>query len=165
LSPFPPRIDRITSRLYTTGMNKTAQGDKETTVGSLFFLILDAAYDLQARMEVDLEKVGLSGAKASVLDVLGKASEALTLGDVADRNCCVRSNITQLIDRLEGDGLVRRVNDADDRRIRRAALTTAGRKAWEDAREVIAKQEQELAALLSREEVTVLTKALKRISS
>ncbi|MGH7702319.1 MAG: MarR family winged helix-turn-helix transcriptional regulator [Gemmatimonadales bacterium] len=146
-------------------MNKHALGEKDTAVGSLFFVILDAAFELQARMEVDLEKVGLSGAKASVLDVLGKATEALTLSDVADRNCCVRSNITQLIDRLEVDGLVRRVNDPDDRRIRRAALTTAGRKAWEDAKVVIAKQEQGLAEILSREEVTVLTRALSRISS
>lgn len=146
-------------------MNKTAQEETATELGALFFLILDAAHELQGRMEADMEKVGLSGAKASVLHVLGDASEALTLSDVADRNCCVRSNITQLIDRLEVDGLVRRVNDPDDRRIVRAALTTAGRKAWEDAKGVIDKQEQGLAEILSREEVTVLTRALSRISS
>ena len=149
-------------------MNKSALDEKDTKdteVGSLFFLILDAAFELQGRMEVDMEKVGLSGAKARVLDVLGKATEPLTLSDVADRNCCVRSNITQLIDRLEIDGLVRRVNDPDDRRIRRAALTTPGKKAWEDAKTVIAKQQQGLAEIMSREEVTVLTRALSRISS
>jgi DNA-binding MarR family transcriptional regulator len=40
----------------------------------------------------------------------------------------VRSNITQLVDRLEADKLVRRVDDAADRRSLRAAITPLGRE-------------------------------------
>jgi DNA-binding MarR family transcriptional regulator len=36
---------------------------------------------------------------------------------------CVRSNITQLIDRMQAEGLVRRIPDPQDRRSVRAALT------------------------------------------
>jgi len=41
----------------------------------------------------------------------------------------VRSNITQLMDRLEKDGLVRRRADRDDRRSVLAELTPAGTQA------------------------------------
>jgi DNA-binding MarR family transcriptional regulator len=40
---------------------------------------------------------------------------------------CVRSNITQLVDRLEADGLVRRVDHPSDRRgVMAAPLTPLG---------------------------------------
>ncbi len=39
---------------------------------------------------------------------------------------CVRSNITQLVDRLEADGLVRRVDNPSDRRGVMAAATPLG---------------------------------------
>ena len=66
-------------------------------------------------------------AKQSALTQLALAGEPLTLGDLAARLSCVRSNITQLVDRLEADGLVRRVDDAADRRSVRAELTDRGR--------------------------------------
>jgi len=42
---------------------------------------------------------------------------------------CVKSNVTQLVDRLEADGLVERAPDPNDRRSRLAMLTERGRKA------------------------------------
>jgi hypothetical protein len=53
---------------------------------------------LERRLDSALGKVGLSGAKASVLHALGQEDQALTLSQLADENCCVRSNITQLVD-------------------------------------------------------------------
>ena len=77
-------------------------------------------------MEEALGTVGLSVAKQSALTKLAEAGEPLTLSELAARLSCVRSNITQLVDRLEGDGLVRRVADPADRRTVRAALTPLG---------------------------------------
>jgi DNA-binding MarR family transcriptional regulator len=143
--------------------NQPATATKVTE--SLLFQILDAAEELEERLEAAFAKVGLSGAKASVLHALGEAAEPLSLSEVAEHNCCVRSNITQLVDRLEADGLVRRVNDADDRRIRRAALTVAGRKAYEDGVKVLNEQQQAVEERLTKEEADVLSKALEKLSS
>jgi DNA-binding MarR family transcriptional regulator len=143
--------------------NQSATATKVTE--SLLFQILDAAEELEERLEAAFAKVGLSGAKASVLHALGEAAEPLSLSEVAEHNCCVRSNITQLVDRLEADGLVRRVNDADDRRIRRAALTVAGRKAYEDGVKVLNEQQQAVEERLTKEEANVLSKALEKLSS
>jgi len=57
-----------------------------------------------------------------------EADEPVPLGELAARCSCVRSNITQLVDRLEADKLVRRVDDAADRRSLRAAITPLGRE-------------------------------------
>lgn len=102
--------------------------------------ILHAARIIEERTEAALATAGLSMAKQSALTKLAEAGEPLTLSDLAARLSCVRSNMTQLVDRLEADGLVRRVDDPADRRVVRAELTPLGRKRqaegerlWRDA--------------------------------
>lgn len=90
--------------------------------------ILQAARIIEERTEAALATAGLSMAKQSALTKLAEAGEPLTLSDLAARLSCVRSNMTQLVDRLEADGLVRRVDDPADRRVVRAELTPLGRK-------------------------------------
>jgi DNA-binding MarR family transcriptional regulator len=94
---------------------------------NLMFSLLEAARALETRLETALAGVGLSMAKHGVLTTLVDAGEALPLSELAARQKCVRSNITQLVDRLEAEGLVRRVDDPDDRRSIRAELTPLGR--------------------------------------
>ena len=100
-------------------------------------------------MEEALDGVGLSTAKFSVLSELVKSGEALSLSDLASRLSCVRSNMTQLVDRLEADGLVKRVADPNDRRGVRAQITTAGREKQragaEQVEQVEAKLEESVA--------------------
>lgn len=70
-------------------------------------------------------------AKFGVLSRLVEAGEPLTLGSLAERCSCVRSNITQLVDRLQVEKLVERVADPTDRRSIRASLTRLGRETFE----------------------------------
>ena len=93
-----------------------------------FFKLLKAAHALEDRLENSLAEVGLSSAKFGALNQLVQAKEPLSLSDLAGRVACVRSNITQLVDRLEADGLVRRISDPDDRRSVRAEVTPLGRE-------------------------------------
>src|SRR5712692_10326350 len=102
--------------------SKTAAGD------AVMFSLLRAAHAVEERLEKALEKVKLSGPKFAALNELVRGGEPLTLSELAGRLTCVRSNITQLVDRLEAEGLVRRVEDSADRRSVRAALTPAGRE-------------------------------------
>lgn len=127
--------------------------------------VIGAAHQLEAGLEAALAKVGLSIAKAAALGILAEAGDPLTLGELAERNHCVRSNITQLVDRLEKDGLVRRVNDPADRRMRRAALTPSGRKAGAKAARIWAAYERAVAAPLGQGEAVALDQALGRIST
>ena len=90
--------------------------------------LLQAAGAVESRIEGALAEVGLSGAKLAALTQLVEAGEPISLGELAEQCACVRSNITQLVDRLEGEKLVRRVADASDRRSLRAAITPLGRE-------------------------------------
>jgi len=92
------------------------------------FALLRSAGALERRLEEALAEVGLSLPKYGALTHLVKDGEPLSLGECAARMTCVRSNITQLMDRLEADGLVQRVEDPNDRRAVRAAITPMGVK-------------------------------------
>lgn len=100
---------------------------KEASPALLTIQVLDALHAVEDRLETALEPLGLSLAKLNVLSKLEAAGEPLPLGTVAERCACVRSNITQLVDRLAAEKLVVRSDDPHDRRSVRAELTDEGR--------------------------------------
>src|SRR6266851_10466830 len=116
------------------------------------FAVLHASGVLEARMESRLADVGLSIAKLAALRQLRLAGDSLPLGQLADRLACVKSNVTQLVDRLEADGLVTRAPDPNDRRSRLAVITPAGRDAYEQGSRIHREAERELFGALSDEE-------------
>ncbi len=118
-----------------------------------------------ARLDAALEDRGLSTAKFGALQVLAESDEPLALGQLAERLACVRSNITQLVDRLEADGLVQRVPDPEDRRSKRAAITAEGRRRFEAGSRAKLEVERELLASLSPEEAEQLAAALGKLSA
>src|ERR1700722_7746440 len=93
------------------------------------FSMLHIAHASESDVESKLNAIGLSLTKLMALKVLDEAGDPVPLGQFAERLSCVKSNITQLVDRLEADGLVARKPDPRDRRTTLAALTTAGRRA------------------------------------
>jgi DNA-binding MarR family transcriptional regulator len=101
--------------------------NKGESVDTTIFSLLHAAHALEDRVEAALEKAGLSTPKFSVLSALVSTGEPLSLSELASRLSCVRSNMTQLVDRLEADGLVERIHDPADRRLVKAAITKEGR--------------------------------------
>src|SRR5258707_11981779 len=104
---------------------KTA-GPTGAAAEHLMFSLIAAAHSVEQRVEAAMEEVGLSSAKFSALTHLVHAGEALSLSECAKLMTCVRSNITQLMDRLEAEGLVKRVDDPNDRRGVRASVTPLG---------------------------------------
>ena len=118
----------------------------------LFFALLETARALQERLEDALKAVGLSRAKMDTLDQLVRAGEPVPLRVLAEGQHCVPSNMTTLVDRLEGEGLVRRVDDPVDRRSVRAELTPVGRECAAEGMAVVARVQEEFAASLPARE-------------
>jgi DNA-binding MarR family transcriptional regulator len=56
----------------------------------------------------------------------GADGEALTCGDIGERLVTPGPDVTRLLDRLEGRGLVARLRDETDRRVVRARITEQG---------------------------------------
>lgn len=139
-------------------MNKRPR--RPATADALVFSLLGTAHALEARLEAALDRIGLSLAKLGLLAHLAEAREPLPLSELAEMQACVRSNITQLVDRLERDGFVRRRNDAADRRSVRAALTAAGRRAHGQGMTVLAREQAAIVAGLGPNDAAHLRAAL-----
>ena len=125
--------------------------------------IVRAAHALEDRIEAALADAGLSSPKLTVLTELVKANKPLSLSELANRVSCVRSNMTQLVDRLEADGLVARVDDPEDRRAVRAAITEEGRKRQAAGATEIARLEADFADAITGHDQTMLARVLQQI--
>jgi DNA-binding MarR family transcriptional regulator len=119
------------------------------------FAVLHASGVLENRVEERLAEAGLSIAKLAALRQLRLAGDSLA---------CVKSNVTQLVDRLEGDGLVSRAADPNDRRSRLAVLTDTGRTAYERGHAIQQSAERDLFGALSGEESAQLHSLLAKLS-
>jgi DNA-binding MarR family transcriptional regulator len=126
----------------------------------VMFSLLGAAHALEDRLEQQLGQVGLSMSKLGVLTQLVEAGTPLALSDLAARLSCVRSNMTQLVDRLESEGLVRRVDDPADRRSVLAAVTSVGEERQAAGARELAKVREEFAAALPGNDRVALARAL-----
>jgi len=128
------------------------------------FAVLHASGVLEARMESRLADVGLSIAKLAALRQLRLAGDSLPLGQLADRLACVKSNVTQLVDRLERAGLVSGAGDPGDRRSRLAVLTDAGRAAFMRGSAIQQDAERELFEPLTGDELAQLQALLAKLN-
>jgi len=104
--------------------------DHSRESGGLVFTLIGTAQAVQERLEGVLVPFNLSLAKLGVLHHLADSAVPVSLSELARHQQCVRSNITQIVDRLEKDGLVKRRADPSDRRGVQALLTAVGRRAY-----------------------------------
>ena len=132
----------------------------ERLVAPLSVQLIGALRALEDQLEGALEPVGLSLAKLGVLARLAAAREPLPLGTLAERCACVRSNITQLVDRLEAEKLVARADDPHDRRSVRAELTAEGRSRYAAGMLALEEAEREVLSRLPREQRDSLVEIL-----
>ena len=125
--------------------------------------VLGAAEKLHERLEAALMAVGLSVPKFDALDQLIQAGEPMTLGSLAGRLECVRSNVTQLVDRLEAEGLVQRGSCPEDRRAVRARVTVLGLERHAAGLEAIRSVQSHLAERLSTSDRARLVELLSAL--
>jgi len=127
------------------------------------FSLIHAAHSIEGRIEEALAAVNLSAPKFAALSVMVAEDEPLSLSELAQKLTCVRSNITQLVDRLEADGLVKRIDDPSDRRGVRAELTKLGRERYAAGAKVMSKIHEDLGNQLSADDQAALKRALDAI--
>jgi DNA-binding MarR family transcriptional regulator len=142
---------------------KNSRSKKDSAPDALLLSFLTAANTVRDRLEAALTAAGLSSAKYELLSQLVRAGEPLTLRALAEGQHCVPSNITQLVDRLETDGLVRRVADADDRRRVRAALTPLGAQRAAAGAKALERFQEEFVASLPPAERAALSRLLRTL--
>lgn len=102
---------------------------------------------------------GLSLAAAATLVTLERSGPC-RLTELAAREGVTQPAMTQLVSRLQSDGLVARDNDPSDGRVVQVSITDAGRAALADRREVRGERLAELLDRLTPADRAALTAAV-----
>ena len=98
----------------------------------------------------------------SVLECLGHVG-ALTLGELSKKQLVSSGNITCVIDNLEKEGFVERVQSKEDRRAVVARLTPKGKRKFDAIFVRHARFVEDLASVLTDEEQETLSSLLKKL--
>jgi DNA-binding MarR family transcriptional regulator len=126
--------------------------------------VMRAQQVLLAQLNERLRPLGLTFPRYEALMLLLFSRDgALPLGKVGERLQVHRTSVTNIIDKLEADGLVRRVPHREDRRTTLAAITDEGRRVALAATDAMHAAEFGLSALdeHDQEELTRLLRGLR----
>src|SRR5215470_15002385 len=126
-------------------------------------LIGHAQQYIARETEDALKEHGLSLAKYHILDALAESGGRLPFSVLVERLGCVRSNITGLVDRLQEDHLVQRVDHPEDRRMLFAELTPEGRALFAVAQPSHAAAIEKVLGRLTPQERETLGKLLSEL--
>lgn len=118
---------------------------------------------IMGRLDGALEEVELSEAKFWALKHLIESNECLGVTQLADCMGSVKSNATQIIDRLETEGLVQRLPNPTDRRSVLVEVTDEGLKRYQAGVDVRLKMAEILVSELDENEQADLSKYLAAI--
>ncbi len=146
--------------------------------GEVFLVLLRAADSLLRQAEELLKTAGLSHTQYNVLRILrgakrkaghGAAQEpkdgGLPCGEIAARMITRDPDITRLLDRLEGRGLVARSRQRQDRRVVQARITPAGMKLLEELDEPVDALHRQQLRGISAEHLQTLLQLLEEVRS
>lgn len=118
---------------------------------------------VEGELNQSLHCIGLSITKLNALHHIHNYNEPIPLSEIADQKGCVKSNITQLIDRMVAEGLVERTRSENDRRKVLASLTPKGKQARQEGMKLLKETENKILSRFSEQEKTKLTKLLQLI--
>lgn len=107
-----------------------SDGRSATEISSRLFRLVGHVEQMVGRIYA---KYGLNRPEADLLSTLLRAGKPMPASYLAASVMCSTGTMTNRLDRLERDGMVRRRNDPDDRRGVLIGLTPQGRKAIEAA--------------------------------
>jgi DNA-binding MarR family transcriptional regulator len=105
----------------------------------LFFRLFQTANTLHTKGSQALEEFGVTTHQWSVLGALSrpKVTGGMQIGDLSRFLLMSRQNLTNLLARLERDGLIERVTNSDDRRSKSIKLSAKGEVLWKKLQESI----------------------------
>jgi DNA-binding MarR family transcriptional regulator len=118
-----------------------------------------------AALTDDLEQVlrpfGITGPQYNVLRILkGAGSKGLCRNEVRDRMLTRMSDMTRLLDRMEGAGLVERERSAEDRRQVSTCITKQGREVLAKASDLVEREHARALGHLSQQQLRTLIELL-----
>ena len=132
-------------------------------VSSTAFLLAKVGMTVKMRMLDELEQIGCGMYEYGVLAVLGEGAQK-TQAAIADALSVDRSQLVGVLDTLEGDGLVERKRDPNDRRRHAVSITADGKRRLVKLRSVVKEIERSFLEPLDEETRSALHETLLRVA-
>jgi DNA-binding MarR family transcriptional regulator len=150
---------------FLEGISHELPESIDLTVEGIVDRINGVNWRIRKMLDETLEQQGLTAADWKVLSALRWRGEPhrRSAGELARIAELTSGTMTARLDQLEGQGLVRRLRDAADRRSVLVELTDEGRKKHDEAMGVQAEKEKLLADALSASEMEQLNSLLRRV--
>ena len=127
-----------------------------------FLVLWKAARAVERRAQESIANTGLGQTDFAILEALLHKG-VLPVNALGRKVLLTSGSITSAVDRLEARGLVGRSDDPSDRRVRRVALTAAGRRVIAPAFERHARELDEVVSVLTRAERATLVDLLRKL--
>ncbi len=143
--------------------SRAAAGPGGRGAGSPAFLLAQVGAHAAARFAERLGPLGLTPAHVGSLRIIA-ASDGASQQEVATRLGMFPSRLVALVDELQERGLVKRVENARDRRIYSLVLTAEGRELLERIGRVAREHQESLLTSLNTDERDQLASLLRRIA-
>lgn len=119
---------------------------------------------IEARVRAGLrEDFAITLPRFDLLAQLDRAPDGLTMGELSERLMVSNGNITGLVERLVGEGMIVRAPSPSDRRRSRVKLTVAGKRAFDAMTPTHERWIDDLLAGLSRAEMAELLALLAKL--
>lgn len=129
-----------------------------------FLHLLRTATDLSNALDVCLQQHGLLQGRWWVLILLMRENDHIAAPSaLAEKTGVTRATMTGLIDSLESDGLVERLQDIHDRRRRTVKLTAAGQAKLDEVMPDYYQRVRRLMTPLDQNERDIFMELLERI--
>jgi DNA-binding MarR family transcriptional regulator len=126
--------------------------------------LLTCANLIESRVRAGLrEDFAITLPRFDLLAQLDRAPDGLTMGELSDRLMVSNGNITGLVERLVGEGLIARAPSPGDRRRSRVKITTSGKRTFDAMTPTHERWIDELFAGLSRAEMAELLALLAKL--
>ncbi len=133
-----------------------------TAEAEAYVNILRTADALNRPVEQVLKPAGLSGPQYNVLRILrGAGLGGLPCGEIGERMIARDPDITRLLDRLEGRGLIRRARDQRDRRVITTRITREGLRILRELDRPVSEAHRRQLGHLGRRRLTALIRLLQ----
>ena len=138
--------------------------DRDVAASRCVLALAHAEDRMDRALEASLSPVGLTAQKFNALMELAASPKGLlTLSGLGRRLIRSAANVTTLVDRLEADGYVRRVDDPNDGRVTLAEITQAGWRVLRPATRAVFDAERRILRGLRLAERRTLAELLHKV--
>ncbi|MEO0899296.1 MAG: MarR family transcriptional regulator [Bacteroidota bacterium] len=119
---------------------------------------------IQKHQEIVQKRFKVSAVEIDILRLLDLEGEK-KMKDIGERVRVKLSNLTNIIDRLETQKLVKRVNSKTDRRSIFVHISTKGKKLLNDYSEFLRELSTRMRSAIQEDEFSILVNGLEKISN